>query len=78
MRLWPFKRKKKIDSAGAIVLTPKEYQTLVDLNASDPRVRWILDAKGITLGDKTVKVTVGGETFFMSATIEKLGTKMLD
>jgi hypothetical protein len=75
--MWPFKQKKKIDTTGAVPLTEKEYRTILELNASDPRVRFILDQKNIKLGSKTVKVTVRGETFLMSGLVDDLGTKFL-
>jgi hypothetical protein len=76
--MWFFKRKKKVDTTGAILLTQKEYRTITDLNASDPKVRSILDRKGIPIDSKKVKITVGTETFFMSTVIDQFGTKLLD
>lgn len=76
--MWFFKRKKKIDATGAIVLTKKEYQTISELNPSDPKVRLLLDIKGIKLDSGNIKVTVGGETFLMSTSVAKLGLKLLD
>lgn len=77
--MWPFKkRKKKMDTTGAIVLKPKEYQMISELNPSDPRVRMLLDIRKIALDSGNIKVTVGGETFLMSTDTAKLGTKLLD
>ncbi len=76
--MWPFKRKKKIDTTGAIVLAPTEYRTISELNPSDPKVRMLLNVRGITLDSGNIKVTVGTETFFMSTATTKLGTKILD
>lgn len=76
--MWFFKRKKELDAEGAIILTPREYETIAELNASDPKVRAILDKKGIPLDGKKVKVTVGGETFYMSTVVEQVGMKLLD
>ncbi len=77
-RMWFFKRKKKIDTTGAIVLTKKEYLTISELNPSDPKVRMLLNIKGIELDSGNIKVTVGSETFFMNTAVAKLGTKILD
>ena len=76
--MWPFKRKKKIDTTGAIVLATQEYRTISELNPSDPKVRMLLNIRGIALDSGNVKVTVGTETFFMSTATAKLGTKILD
>ncbi len=76
--MWFFKRKKKIDTTGAVFLTPKEYVTISELNPSDPKVRFLLDRKGIKLDSGNIKVTVGPETFLMSTAVAKLGTKFLD
>jgi len=76
--MWFFHRKKKLDTTGAIVLAPKEYQMIFELNASDPKVRMLLDRRGIELDSGNVKVTVGAETFLMSTKVETLGTKFLD
>ena len=76
--MWFFKRKKKIDTTGAIVLLPREYRTISELNPSDPKVRMLLDVRGIKLDSGDVKVTVGAETFLMSTATAKLGTKLLD
>ena len=76
--MWFFKRKKKIDATGAIVLLPKEYRTISELNPSDPKVRMLLNVRGIELDSGDIKVTVGTETFLMSTATAKLGTKLLD
>lgn len=76
--MWFFKRKKKVDTTGAIVLTPREYSTISELNASDPKVRMILDLRKVKLDSGNIKVTVGADTFLMSTSVEKLGTKLLD
>ncbi len=76
--MWFFKRKKKIDTTGAIALTPKEYRTISELNPSDPKVRFLLDIKGIKLDGENIKVTVGTETFIMSTKVTNLGSKFLD
>ncbi len=76
--MWFFKFKKKIDTSGAIVLTPKDYRIISELNPSDPRVRMLLDMRGIKLESGNVKVTVGTETFLMSTKVANLGAKFLD
>ncbi len=77
--MWFFKkRKKKLDMKGTILLTAKEYRDISELNPSDPKVRFLLDRRGIKLDSGNVKVTVGTETFLMSTSVAKLGTKFLD
>lgn len=76
--MWFFTRNKKIDATDAIALTDKEYRVIVDLNVSDPKVRAIVDKKGIPIAKGKVKVIVGEEIFFITTEVEKFGTKLLD
>ncbi len=76
--MWFFKFKKKIDTSDAVVLTPKDYRMISELNPSDPKVRSLLDIRGIKLDSGNIKVTVGTETFLMSTKVSNLGTKLLD